>query len=127
MTRYVMAFTGATLVASTLALFLIMEQSSAALLPIAFVVALLPAVIVGLPIVLLLHVLKQKSLPSFLTGGVVCGALTAASNPSVVSEDTGEMMLPLYGFISQSSLIFMVSGVAGAVTYWYIALGREEG
>jgi hypothetical protein len=103
------------------------EHTSAGLSLVALAVALLPALIVALPIILLLHVLNERSLRSFLLGGLVCGAVLSVLNAIVVRrEEPVTMTLPMYGVISQSSLVLVVSSMVGAVTYWYLAFGRAK-
>lgn len=128
MRRCVVAFAGALSIASTLASLLVFrEHTSAGLSLVALAVALLPALIVALPIILLLHVLNERSLRSFLLGGLVCGAVLSVLNAIVVRrEEPVTMTLPMYGVISQSSLVLVVSSMVEAVTCWYLAFGRAK-
>jgi hypothetical protein len=128
MKRCVVAFAGALLVACTLASLLVFrEHTSPGLSLIALAVALLPALVVALPIVVLLHVFNRRTLRSFLLGGLVCGAILSVFNAILVRrEEPATMTLPMYGVISQSSLVLVVSSIVGAVTYWYLAFGRAK-
>ena len=129
MKQYIVALLGAYLVGGALGVILMLgSQATVILFAFTLLLATIPTVVVAVPIVLVLHLTKRRSLKSFLSGGLVCGLLMSIWNALKIGvEDSDTSILPMYGFVSRSSLVLIVSCVAGALTYWYLAFRKTKG
>jgi hypothetical protein len=126
--RRALGFLGAYLVgAATGAVFMLGSQTTFILYFFTLLLAAIPTILVALPAIAILHLCQKKSLLSYLTCGITCGLVLAIwSAFSVQVADDEISVLPKYGFVSQSSLVLILSCMAGALTYWYIVESKIE-